>query len=120
MDVSNSTGQNTDYRVGSSGGGTTEPSLRGRPLLHRLGPKSHHKNVRPPAGKGPWIIEFFKAGTKSLLAKAEIKDAACLVILVEAGKQCSVVVSMPTTRTPKPRRPTPPQKRAGASAEASL
>ena len=123
MDVSNSTGQNTDYRVASGGGGASNPpSLKGKPPLRRLGPKRHHKNVRPPAGSAPWMIEFFKAGTQKPLAKAEIRDASCLVILVSSGKECAVVVSVPESRGAKPKTAgsTSSEKSAGASAEASL
>ena len=125
MDVSNSTGQNTDYRVASGGGSGSiykPPSLKGKLPLHRLGSKRHHKNVRPPAGGPPWTIEFFKAGTQKALATAELGDASCLVILVSIGKEYTAVVSMPESRGAKPHgvASSPSGKSAGASTEAGL
>ncbi len=125
MDVSNSTGQNTDYRVASGGG---PPPVTGKPgnnkeLASKLGPNSHHKNLKLPDGTS-WHIRFFKPGTKTLLAEAKVKDSSCLIILMGPSKgKFSVMVSKPAkpaepSEPVKPRQPPskPPGKKVVGSA----
>ena len=129
MDVSNSTGENTDYRLatgpppGRPKKAEAKDDIKGgrKELpLKRLGPNSHHKNVRPPSAAGPWYICFLKAGTTTVLADAMLMGASCLVILTEAGKgKFAVRVSTPVTPPKKASRTrsTAPGARAESSSE---
>lgn len=90
MDVSNSTGETTDYRVTAKPGGTTLMSGQ-RKRRSRLGPEasprkleanSYHDDIPLPPG-APWLVEFFKAGTRTPLATRTVQNDSCLVVLVK-------------------------------------
>lgn len=84
MDVSNSSGQSTQYSVKGTGGGTAPvPGKKSRPKrnLSRKLSKGIFERVEPPAGTS-WIIEFYTEDG-GLLASATIDDPECLVVLVQ-------------------------------------
>lgn len=73
MDLSNTTGENTDYRV-VTGAGSHSGTLRARSFTREI--------PLPPGGS--WTIEFFPSGSRSRIATQTIDDSSSLVILVEA------------------------------------
>jgi hypothetical protein len=91
MDVSNSTGESTDYRVTAKPGGmalAAEPQKRHSPLGREASPwklegSSYHHDIQLPSGSS-WLVEFFKEGTRTLLATKTVRDPECLVVLVKA------------------------------------
>lgn len=59
MQVSNSTGQSTDYRVGANGGGATAPEeLKDTYLSGQLKPYGDDR-CDPPQDARSWVVEFY-------------------------------------------------------------
>ena len=83
MDVSNSTGESTDYRVTTKPGGAAQAAEPKKRSPARLEPSSYHHDI-PIAPGDAWLVEFFKEGTRTPLATKTVRDAACLVVLVKA------------------------------------
>ena len=86
MEVSNSTGQSTDYRVGASSGGA--PSAQG--LKGRLKPGAY--DVVKPADARSWKVEFLIDGR--VVASKEVKSPKTLVYLVRSETGYRVVASV--------------------------
>lgn len=97
MEVSNGTGQNTDYRVSGTGGqGVPAGPGRGRRgTAGNVGKRKLASNtfvsVTPPSAPPPWVIEFLKNGT--VIAKEAVHDPEALVVLMqEKNGEYKVVV----------------------------
>lgn len=121
MDVSNSTGESTDYRVTSRPGGAaqaTEPRKRPSRLDSEVSPQSldansYHDDIPVPPGAS-WLVEFFKPGTRTLLASKSVSKKECLVVLMKTDsgaykvQVCKRAAASPGARdnevTPAPRR----------------
>lgn len=88
MEVSNGTGQNTDYRVSGTGGpGQSAPSLgrgrRGTASVMGKGKLASNTfvSVTPPAAPPPWVVEFLRNGV--VIAKESVHDPEALVVLMQ-------------------------------------
>lgn len=82
MDVSNSSGQSTQYSVKGTGGSAPVPGKKSRPkrTISRELAAGTFVRVEPPAGTS-WTIEFRREG--KVVASAKIQDPESLVVLVE-------------------------------------
>jgi hypothetical protein len=102
MQVSNSTGQNTDYRVGTSSGGqvngmsdaTYTDSTRQASLAPVELTRDETRGQLPPGGSetcksaGPFIVEFVI--DEKVVATAQFAEDPGQVILVERGGKYSI------------------------------
>lgn len=88
MEVSNGTGQNTDYRV-SGTGGPGEPasglrrSRRGTAAGVGKGKLASNTfvSVAPPPAPPPWTVEFLRDGV--VIARESVHDPEALVVLMQ-------------------------------------
>lgn len=92
MDVSNSTGQNTDYRVMGAGGGTAPTASLGDPkkkmarrkalLSGTLEPHTYVTLTLPD--ESPCVVQFVRGG--KVISETRIEDREILIALVPNSK----------------------------------
>lgn len=93
MELSNTTGQDTKYKVASSGGSGMAPHGHGFKIEEAAGWPSLPSGSRihySPKSSGPWTVYFVVRG-QGLVAKAE--SASDNVTLVEGNGGFQVLIS---------------------------
>ena len=92
MDVSNSTGQTTDYRVMGAGGGTAPTASSGDPKKKAVRRKALHSGTLEPhtyvtltlPDESPCVVQFVRGG--KVISETRIEDKEILIALVPNSK----------------------------------